>query len=145
MAAPIVIISDYGVGAGIAAVKGVCVKYAPESHVFDLTNDVAPLNIELAGTLLADSMCAWPEGTVFLNLVDNGEKGRKYAMLVTKNGYKVVSPDNGVLCTVAAAHGIKEKIDVSATVAEYAAHEKAALCHGRDVAYAAALAASGRA
>lgn len=144
MAAPIVIISDYGVGAGIAAVKGVCREYAYDSRVYDLTNDVAPLNIEYAGKLLADSMCAWPCGTVFLNLVDNGEKDRKYALMETEDGYKVVSPDNAALDAVAASHGIKEKKDVSSQVKEYALREKSALCHGRDIAYAAALVAAGR-
>lgn len=144
MAAPIVIISDYGVGAGIAAVKGVCREYARDSHVYDLTNDVAPLNIELAGKLLADSMCAWPCGTIFLNLVDNGEKDRRYALIETQDGYKAVSPDNAVLDAVSALHGTKAKKDISSYVAEYAQREKSALCHGRDIAYAAALAASGR-
>ena len=88
-------------------------------------------------------MQAWPEGTVFLNLVDNGEKGRRQAVVATKDGYIVVSPDNKVLAAVEAAHGTAEKRDVSDLAACYGAeYEKTALCHGRDLAYVAAKAAA---
>ena len=79
MTAPIVILSDYGMGAGTAAVKGVCKTFAPQSHVFELSSDIPALNLDAAADVLCAGMQAWPEGTVFLNLVDNGEKGRRQA------------------------------------------------------------------
>lgn len=142
--APIVIISDYGEGAGVAAVKGVCREYAPQSRIFDLTHDIAPLDAEAAGKVLSSSMAAWPQGTMFLNLVDNGEKGRKYAVLFTADGYAIASPDNAALALLAKEHGAAKKQDITAAVAEYAARQASALCHGRDIAYAAACCAAGR-
>ena len=109
MTAPIVILSDYGMGAGTAAVKGVCKTFAPQSHVYELSRDIPALNLDAAADVLCAGMQAWPEGTVFLNLVDNGEKGRRQAVVATKDGYIVVSPDNKVLAAVEAAHGAAEK------------------------------------
>ena len=54
MTAPIVILSDYGMGAGTAAVKGVCKTFAPQSHVFELSSDIPALNLDAA----ADVLCA---------------------------------------------------------------------------------------
>ena len=68
MTAPIVILSDYGMGAGTAAVKGVCKTFAPQSHVFELSSDIPALNMDAAADVLCAGMQAWPEGTVFLNL-----------------------------------------------------------------------------
>ena len=48
MTAPIVILSDYGMGAGTAAVKGVCKTFAPQSHVFELSSDIPALNLDAA-------------------------------------------------------------------------------------------------
>lgn len=143
MTAPIVILSDYGMGAGTAAVKGVCKTFAPQSRVFELSSDIPALNLDAAADVLCAGMQAWPEGTIFLNLVDNGEKGRRQAVVATKDGYIVVSPDNKVLAAVEAAHGTAEKRNVSDLAACYGAeYEKTALCHGRDLAYVAAKAAA---
>ena len=88
----------------------------------------------------------WPQGTVFVSVVDPGVgTNRKSVVLKTKTGQFVVGPDNGTLTLIAASQGIEAVRAIDETVNRRVGSEKSYTFHGRDVyAYTAARLASGK-
>ena len=59
----------------------------------------------------------WPEGTVFVSVVDPGVgTNRKSVVLKTKTGHYVVTPDNGTLTLIAQKLGIAELREINEAV-----------------------------
>lgn len=81
----------------VGTMKGVILSVCPEASLVDLTHDIPPQDI-LAGAL--ELSAAWryfPEGTVFLAVVDPGVGSPRRGIAAEANGYRFVGPDNGVL------------------------------------------------
>ena len=141
----IVFQSDYGLGNGTAALYGVCKSVDPTLAVYDLTHEVPPLSVADAAANLAAVVPLWPAGTVFVSAVDpaTGTDHLVCAALL-KNGSYVIAADNGTLGPVARAIGITEVRDLDLLLFEYRNAQRSDLLHGRDMAWCAALLASGQ-
>lgn len=89
----------------------------------------------------------WPEGTVFVSVVDPGVgTPRKASVALTNNGYYIVTPDNGSLTHVDKEFGIKaiREIDENVNRLKGKGTEEVSIFHGRDLfSYCAAKFASG--
>jgi hypothetical protein len=89
----------------------------------------------------------WPQGTIFVSVVDPGVgTTRKASVAKTADGYYVVSPDNGSLTHVKEWVGISEIREINQNVNRLRGKntEGVAVFHGRDVfGYCAAKLASG--
>lgn len=143
---PLVLQSDFGVkDAAVASMKGVAVSVSPELDIYDLTHEVPAFNIWEASLRLAQAAEYWPEGTVFVSVVDPGVgTPRKSVVLKTKTGHYFVSPDNGSLTAVAELLGIDTVREIDEAVNRLANSEMSYTFHGRDVyAYTGARLAAG--
>lgn len=136
--------TDFGVGGG-GAMYGVCKRVDPELELFDLTHKIPKFDVEKASASLRDVIPFWPEGTVFVSVVDPGVgTARKACVCKTSNGYYIVTPDNGTLTYLAMEFGIDEIREIDETINRYKGSEKVDIFHGRDLfAYCAARLASG--
>jgi S-adenosylmethionine hydrolase len=143
---PIVFQSDFGLKDGaVSAMKGVCIGVDPDLELFDLTHDIPPYNIWEAAYRLQQTAPYWPEGTVFVSVVDPGVgTDRKSIVLKTNTGHYFVGPDNGSFTLVSSFLGIQEVRQIDEELNRRRNSDESYTFHGRDVyAYTAARLASG--
>ena len=69
----IVLFTDFGVnGPYVGQMKAVLMQHAPEAAVIDLFADVPAWNIKAAAYLLPAYIEEFPQGTIFLCVIDPG-------------------------------------------------------------------------
>jgi S-adenosylmethionine hydrolase len=111
------------------------------------THEIPQFDTWSASYRLYQSMKFWPEGTVFVSVVDPGVgTPRKASVALTENGYYIVTPDNGSLTHVDREFGIKEIREIDETINRLKGKgtEEVSIFHGRDLfSYCAARLASG--
>ena len=131
----------------VAAMYGVVKSVDRRLEILDSTHELPPFDIWSASYRLWQAMEFWPEGTVFVSVVDPGVgTGRRACVALTENGYFVVTPDNGSLTHTAARHGIRAVREIDETVNRLHGHgtDDTAVFHGRDLfGYCAARLAAG--
>lgn len=138
--------SDFGlVDGAVSAMKGVAYKVSPTLTVGDITHDITPYNIFEASYRLFQTVGYWPEGTVFVSVVDPGVGSeRKSVVAKTAGGQYVVTPDNGTLTHLKAFVGITEVREIEEGRNRLKNSELSYTFHGRDVyAFTGARLASG--
>lgn len=143
---PLVLQSDFGTRDGaVAAMKGVAVGVSPELVIHDLTHEIPPYDIWEGALRLAQAAAYWPEGTVFVSVVDPGVgTARKSIVMRSRSGHYFVTPDNGTLTFVAEELGIDAVREIDESVNRRAGSENSYTFHGRDVyAYTGARLAAG--
>lgn len=146
-AAALVFQSDFGTRDGaVAAMKGVAVGVSPEIGIYDLTHEIPPYNIWEAALRLEQAAAYWPEGTVFVSVVDPGVGSeRRSVVLKTTSGHYFVTPDNGSLTFVAESLGLAAVREIDEAVNRRRNSENSYTFHGRDVyAFTGARLASGQ-
>ncbi len=131
----------------VCAMYGVVKSVDRSLEIIDGTHEIPKFDTWSASYRLFQSMKFWPEGTVFVSVVDPGVgTPRKAAVAKTVDGYFVVSPDNGSLTHLKKKVGIVEVREIDETRNRLVGKdtEKAAVFHGRDLfGYCAAKLASG--
>jgi hypothetical protein len=143
---PLVLQSDFGTrDAAVAAMKGVAVGVSPELAIYDITHEIPPYNIWEGALRLVQAAEYWPEGTVFVSVVDPGVgTERKSIAMRSRSGHFFVTPDNGTLTFIAERLGVEEVREIDEAVNRLANSEESYTFHGRDVyAYTGARLAAG--
>jgi S-adenosylmethionine hydrolase len=131
----------------VCAMYGVVKSVDRELEIFDGTHEIPQYDIWSASYRLYQSMQFWPEGTIFVSVVDPGVgTARKACVAKTVDGYFVVTPDNRTLTHLKKWIGIAEVREIDETRnrlrGKYA--EETSVFHGRDLfGYCAARLASG--
>ena len=131
--------------AAVSVMHGVSYQVDRDLVVEDISHEVAKWNPYAASTNLAYTLPYWPTGTVYVSVIDPGVgTDRKACGAKTKNGYYIVTPDNGTLTQVAREYGIEAVRQIDETVNRYPGTEQINIFHGRDLfAYCGAKLASG--
>jgi len=131
----------------VCAMYGVVKTVDRELEIIDGTHEIPQYDTWSASYRLYQSMKFWPEGTIFVSVVDPGVgTPRKACVAKTVDGYYVVTPDNGSLTHLKKWVGITEirEIDESINRLRGKNTEGVSIFHGRDLfAYCAARLASG--
>lgn len=138
--------SDFGTKDGaVAAMKGVALQVSADLKLYDLTHEIPVYDIWEAAYRLVQTVAYWPEGTVFVSVVDPGVgTSRRSVVLKTKTGHYIVTPDNGTLTLVAESLGIAALREIDETINRRKDSRESYTFHGRDVyAYTAARLAAG--
>ncbi len=93
----IALLTDFGTrDPYVAAMKGVIAARC-EAAIEDLSHEIAPFGIFEAAWFLRAAAPYWPDGTIFVVVIDPGV-GTSRRMLVVDDGTRFfVAPDNGVL------------------------------------------------
>jgi len=80
--------------------RGVALDICPDATLADITHDISPQDI-LGGALeLAAAYKYFPQGTVFLCVVDPGVGSSRRGIAADAGGRRFVAPDNGLLTEV---------------------------------------------
>ena len=138
--------SDFGlVDGAVSAMYGVAYTVEPRLNIHDLTHDITPYNIWEASYRLIQTIRYWPQGTIFVSVVDPGVgSDRKSVVVKTASGHYVVTPDNGTLTHIIRFDGIEAVREIDEHVNRLPRSGESYTFHGRDVfAYTGARLASG--
>ena len=97
----IALLTDFGTRDHyVGAMRGVALGICPDATLADITHDIAPHDV-LGGALeLAAAFRYFPQGTVFLCVVDPGVGSARRAIGAEAGGRTFVAPDNGLLTLV---------------------------------------------
>ena len=143
---PLVFQTDFGlVDGAVSAMYGVAYSVMPDLRIHDLTHDITPFHIWEASYRLIQTINYWPEGTVFVSVVDPGVgSDRKSVVAKTNSGRYIVTPDNGTLTHVIRLEGISAVREIDEKVNRLPRSGESYTFHGRDVyAFTGARLASG--
>lgn len=105
----VVFMTDFGVvDDSVALCKGVMYGIAPNLRIVDLTHQVTPYSIQDGARFLFGASPYFPEGTVFVVVIDPGVGStRKPVVVKSKRGQFFVLPDNGLMTMVEDRDGIE--------------------------------------
>ena len=106
MTAPtIVLLTDFGLSdAYVGMMHGVIHGTNPAAHVIDLTHGIGAQDVRHGAVVLADSYRYFPDGTMFVAVVDPGVGTDRAAILLETPHARYVAPDNGLLTLVCRHH-----------------------------------------
>ena len=98
----IVLFTDFGPsGPYTGQMEAVLKQMAPEAPVIHLLQDAPRGSPRLSSYLLAALRHSFPQGTVFLAVVDPGVGGERMPVVLQADGQFFVGPGNGLMNTVA--------------------------------------------
>ena len=102
MSRPVIaLLSDFGLRDHYAGtMKGVILGICPEAELVDISHDVPPHDVLTAALELAASYKYFPQGTIFLTVIDPGVGSSRRGLAADTGDYRFVAPDNGVLSAV---------------------------------------------
>ena len=142
--APLVILTDFGTQDGaVSAMKGVAYSVSPDLLISDLSHE-NPSIFDGAYRLFQTEQF-WPQGTVFVAVVDPGVGTQRLSVVLkTRTGRFFVGPNNGLLSLVAERDGIDGLRQIDESVNRRPGSDDSHTFHGRDVfAYTGARLAAG--
>lgn len=143
---PLIFQSDFGRADGaVSAMYGVAYSVCDELKISDLTHEIPQYDIWEASYRLIQTVSYWPEGTVFVSVVDPGVGSTRRSIVVqTEGGQYVVTPDNGTLTHIKHLCGIREARVIDESVNRLPGSGESYTFHGRDIyAYTGARLAAG--
>ncbi len=143
---PLILQSDFGYADGaVSAMYGVAECVSDQLRVYDLTHDIPQYDIWEASYRLIQTVTYWPEGSVFVSVVDPGVGSTRRSIVVrTVGGQYVVTPDNGTLTHIKRMIGISEARVIDESINRLPGSGESYTFHGRDIyAYTGARLASG--
>lgn len=147
MSKHLVLQTDFGLCDGaVSAMYGVALSVDPNLQIFNLTHEIPQYNIWEGSYRLYQTINYWPEGTVFVSVVDPGVGTERLSVVAkTVDHQFIVTPDNGTLTHVKENIGIVEIREIDETINRLPNSGESYTFHGRDIyAYTGARLASGK-
>jgi S-adenosylmethionine hydrolase len=97
----VALLTDFGTRDHYAgAMKGVILGIAADVTLVDITHDFPPNDVLVGALELAACYKYFPQGTIFVAVVDPGVGSVRRAIAVDTGDHRFVAPDNGVLTLV---------------------------------------------
>jgi len=93
----IALLTDFGTrDPYVAAMKGVIASRC-DARIVDLSHEIAPFDVWEGAFFLRDVARYWPEGTIFVCVVDPGVGTSRRIIAIESDGRIFLAPDNGLL------------------------------------------------
>jgi S-adenosylmethionine hydrolase len=130
----IVFMTDFGTANDAVAIcKAVMLGIAPDARIMDITHQVTPFSIADGARFLAGVTPYYPQGTVFVVVIDPGVgTARKAVIVKTKKEQFFVLPDNGLITPVADRDGVEGVREIT-NPAWMIGDKVSSTFHGRDI------------
>lgn len=101
MTPAIAMITDFGLHDPFAGImKGVIRSLGSTAEIIDITHGINAGDIKSAAIALSMSYRYYPDGTIFLVVIDPGVGTARRPIAVTAGGKTIVCPDNGIISFV---------------------------------------------
>jgi S-adenosylmethionine hydrolase len=115
----------------VGVIKGVVLSLAPRATLVDVSHSVPPQDVLTGAWMLHIAWRYFPEGSIFLCVVDPGVGSERRAVAFQAAGRTFVGPDNGLFSYVLAA--TKPQRAVSLDNPAYQLPHPSSTFHGRDI------------
>lgn len=93
----IALLTDFGLRDGnVGVMKGVILSIAPQARLIDLSHEIEPQDVRQGAIVLGRSAPYFPDGSIFLSVVDPGVGTARRPMAARLGGQTFVGPDNGL-------------------------------------------------
>ncbi|OQX79347.1 MAG: hypothetical protein B6D56_07285 [Candidatus Omnitrophica bacterium 4484_70.1] len=126
------LLTDFGDRSNFVGVmKGVILKINPYAKLVDITHKISFGSVREALFLLYKSYSYFPEGTIFVVVVDPQVGSERKALAIKTKNYYFVGPDNGVLSWAVFEDGVEKIIEVKNK--KYFLKNISSTFHGRDI------------
>lgn len=126
------LMTDFGWdGWYVGAMKGVILSICPKAQIIDLTHGVTPHSIAEGALLLNAMQRYFPEGSIFVAVVDPGVGTVREPIVAVADGKYFVAPNNGLLGLV--LQSAKEWDCRLISNEKYFLPEVSSTFHGRDI------------
>src|SRR3990167_1266447 len=94
----IALLTDFGLADPyVGAMKAVIAGINPKVQIIDISHRVPPQDVQEGAFILYTSYKYFPEGTIFVAVVDPGVGTRRRIVCVRTGRYTFLAPDNGLL------------------------------------------------
>lgn len=128
----IAVLTDFGLqDTYVGVMKGVVASIAPESRMIDLTHGIPPGDIRQAAFKLWQAVPFFPEGTIFVVVVDPGVGTRRRALAVAWSMRLFVLPDNGLLTYLLSSSPAHKAVELRSPA--FRLEPVSNTFHGRDI------------
>ncbi|MDQ7024284.1 MAG: SAM-dependent chlorinase/fluorinase [Anaerolineae bacterium] len=143
MAKLIALLTDFGNNdIYVGVMKAVMKSITPDAEFIDIAHTITPQAVQEGAIALKNSFHYFPQGTVFLVVVDPGVGSARRPIIVEADGYCFIAPDNGILTYTLANMTHIHAYELANS--DYQLTQISNTFHGRDIfAPAAAYAARG--
>lgn len=109
----IALITDFGVAdVYVGVMKGVILSINPAARIVDITHSIPRHDVRAASHALMASYRFFPEGSVFVVVVDPGVGGGRRIICAKSDGSYFLAPDNGVLGAMLSERGYDSLVTV---------------------------------
>lgn len=130
--AVIAFLTDFGLSDGyVGVMKGVVQGIVPQVCMLDITHDIAAQDIVTASWVLATTYSYFPEGTIFVCVVDPGVGSARRPAAIHAGKWYFVGPDNGLFSYILAQQPVYAA--VALTNSAYHLAQVGHTFHGRDI------------
>jgi len=126
------LLSDFGLrDSYVAEMKAVVLSICPEARLVDISHEIKKFDVRMGAFVLASAAKSFPEGSIYLAVVDPGVGSERRPLIVQSNKSLYVGPDNGLLMLSA----IRERLQCVYCIKDqkYLRDAVSATFHGRDV------------
>ncbi|AEH50410.1 SAM hydrolase/SAM-dependent halogenase family protein [Pseudothermotoga thermarum] len=115
----------------VGVAKAVMKRINPSVEIIDITHEINPYDVRMAAHVLLRASFDFPEGTIFVAVVDYGVgTSRKAICMRTKNDHFYIGPDNGIFTFVADYYKVKQVRELDNKKLHYGSSYT---FHGRDI------------
>ncbi len=129
----VALLSDFGLADGyVGVMKGIMLGIAPSARLVDISHEVPPQDVTAGAWLLATAWSAFPQGTIFLAVIDPGVGTGRRAVALAAGGRYFVGPDNGLFSFVLDASPADRAVTLD-NAKYHATSQPSATFHGRDI------------
>ncbi|MBS7288725.1 MAG: SAM-dependent chlorinase/fluorinase [Candidatus Freyarchaeota archaeon] len=103
----IALMTDFGLrDAFVASMKGVILSICPDANIVDLSHEVDSFDVLHGALLLSSSAKFFPDGTIFVGVVDPGVGTERRGIVVETKRHVAVGPDNGLFSLLMEKEGV---------------------------------------
>lgn len=126
------LLSDFGLqDSYVAEMKAVILSACPEARLLDISHEIRKFDVRMGAFVLASAARSFPEGSIYLAVVDPGVGSKRRPLIAQSNRSLYVGPDNGLLMLSAVREGLRSVYCIKDQ--EYLRDAASATFHGRDV------------
>jgi S-adenosylmethionine hydrolase len=125
----VALLTDYGLqDAYVGILKGALLSANPAARIVDITHDIPPQDVREGSRVLAAARPYFPDGTVFVAVVDPGVGTDRDIIALETGRHTYVAPHNGLLDFL---DDVRRGVRV--TQSRYFRHPVSSTFHGRDI------------
>lgn len=125
-------LTDFGLVDGyVGVMKGIALSIASDAQLIDITHKIEPQNVFAGAWVLATSYRYFPQGTIFVCVVDPGVGSVRRPVAIHAGDWFFVGPDNGLFSYILAEQSVHAAVLLSNPA--YHLPLVSSTFHGRDV------------